>query len=68
MAKNSFPMMQTGGNGTLGKVIRILVVVALVVLVVKFPADAAAFAKAAFSWAGTAIGGVVTFFRELAGR
>lgn len=59
-------MMETGGSGILSKVVRALVAIAVVVMVVKFPADAAAFAHAVLTWAGTAVGGLVTFFRELA--
>ena len=65
MAKNSFPMMQPGGSGALGKAVRVAVLIALIVLVIKFPADAAAFVQSAAATAGDVIGGLVTFFRAL---
>lgn len=65
VAKNSVPMMQSSGGGALGKVVRTLVLIALVVLIIKFPADAAAFAKSAADVAGEVIGGLVTFLRSL---
>ena len=65
MAKNSLPMMQPGGSGALGKVMWALVVLALAVLVIKFPTDAAAFVQSATAKAGDVIGGLVSFFRAL---
>ena len=65
MAKQQqFPGISTG-RGPLAKVIGIALVIAVLVLVVKHPTDAAAFAKAAFSTCGDAIDGIVTFLRSL---
>ncbi|MBA8827086.1 hypothetical protein FHX42_004470 [Saccharopolyspora lacisalsi] len=68
MAKQQqpFPMMPTGGGGgVLPKVLRWLVGIALVVLVVKFPADAASWVRAAWGTGEGAIEGLVTFFRAV---
>ncbi|WP_263250606.1 hypothetical protein [Saccharopolyspora rosea] len=65
MAKNQLPILPTGGSGAVGKLVKTLLVVAVVVLIVKFPNDAAAFAQGAFDRIGDAINGVVTFLRGL---
>ncbi|PKW13908.1 hypothetical protein [Saccharopolyspora spinosa] len=65
MAKNSLPMMPKAGGGALSKLLWSLVGVALVVLVVKYPNDAATFAQAAFDLVGSAVEGLVSFFREV---
>ncbi|MFF4592453.1 hypothetical protein [Amycolatopsis sp. NPDC001319] len=64
MAKNIIPGMKTGG-GALRKVIGAAVAIALVVLVVRYPADTATWAKNAAAVAGDAIDGLVTFLRNL---
>lgn len=63
MAKNSLPMLPKTGGGALSKLLWSLVGVALLVLVVKYPNDAAAFAQGAFGLLGGAVEGLVTFFR-----
>ncbi|SDX91389.1 hypothetical protein SAMN05216215_101753 [Saccharopolyspora shandongensis] len=66
MAKNSFPVMPKAGGGALSKAFWGLVVVALVVLVVKYPNDAAVFVHGMFGVIGDAVGGLVEFFRGVA--
>ena len=65
MAKNAFPM-QTG-SGVLSKVIKTLLVVALVVLVVKYPSDAAHWVTAALKLLWSAVEGIVSFLRQVHG-
>jgi hypothetical protein len=62
MAKNAIPGLKTGG-GVMSKVIGTVVVLAILVIVVKHPSDAANFVKAVFGW----IDQVATFLRELGG-
>lgn len=59
MAKNVIPGMQTGG-GVMSKLVGTVVMVAILVLVIKHPGDAANFVKAVF-------GGLVTFIDSLVG-
>ncbi|MGI8310474.1 hypothetical protein [Saccharopolyspora hattusasensis] len=65
MAKNSLPMLPKTGGGALSKVVWSLVGVALFVLVVKYPNDAAVFAKGAFGLLGGVVEGLVAFFRQI---
>ena len=66
MARNVIPGVKTGG-GILSKLIGTVVVLAILVLVVKHPTDAASFAKTMFSGFGALIDGFVSFFRSLMG-
>lgn len=66
MAKNSLPIMPKAGGGTLSKALWTLVVVALVVLVVKYPSDAATFVQNVADLIGGAVEGLVAFFRGVA--
>jgi hypothetical protein len=66
MAKNVVPGMQTGGS-LMSKVIGTAVLLAILVIVVKHPTDAASFAKTIFSGLGVFIDGLVSFFRSLMG-
>lgn len=66
MARNVIPGLKTGG-GVLSKVIGTAVVLAILVIVVKHPTDAASFAKTLFSVLGAIIDGFVNFFRSLMG-
>ena len=66
MAKNNFPVMK-GGSGLLGKAIGLIVGLAIVVLIVKYPADSASWASGAAHGVGAVIDGVVTFLRALFG-
>ncbi|KAA5836019.1 hypothetical protein F1721_06635 [Saccharopolyspora hirsuta] len=63
MAKNSLPIMPKAGGGALSKVIWLLVGVALLVLVVKYPGDAAAFVNGVFDLLGGAVESLASFFR-----
>lgn len=60
MAKNAIPGMKTGG-GVMSKVVGTAVVLAVLVIVVKHPSDAADFVKTVFGW----IDQIATFLREL---
>jgi len=64
MAKNAFPGMKTGMS-PLTKLVVVAVVIALGVIVVKYPADAASFVKFVFGHAGDVITGLVSFLRSL---
>lgn len=65
MAKNAFPM-KTGG-GVLGKVVGLLVALAVLALVVKHPSDAATWVTSAFHLFGGMIDGVSAFLKEVLG-
>ncbi|TVT50719.1 hypothetical protein FNH05_15240 [Amycolatopsis rhizosphaerae] len=62
MAKNPYPVMNTGG-GLLPKVIGTLVLIAVLTLVIKYPADAAHWVRGL----GHVIDGLVAFLRALFG-
>lgn len=62
MARNTIPGIQTGG-GIMSKVVGTLVLIAVVVVVVKYPADAASWVRGL----GTVIDGLVSFIRALLG-
>lgn len=65
MAKNAFPM--PGGSGVLSKVLKALTAIALVVLVVKYPSDAAHWASAGMRLLWSVVEGIVTFLRQVHG-
>ena len=67
MAKNSFPMMKSGG-GIMSKLIGIGIAIALVTLVVKYPSDAASWVSSGLHGAGAVIEGFVDFARALFGH
>jgi F0F1-type ATP synthase membrane subunit a len=58
------PVMPTG-RGVLSKVVTVMVVLALLMLVVKYPSDAAHFLTGTMRLASNIIGGLVTFFRQV---
>ncbi len=60
MARNSIPGINAGG-GVMSKVVNTAVVLAILVIVVKHPSDAADFVKTVFGW----IDQIATFLREL---
>jgi hypothetical protein len=60
MAKNVIPGMKTGG-GVMSKVVGTAVLLAILVIVVKHPSDAANFVKTVFGW----IDQIATFFMRL---
>jgi hypothetical protein len=62
MARNAIPGLKSGG-GVMSKVVGTAVVLAILVIVVKHPSDAADFVKTVFGW----IDQVATFLRELGG-
>jgi hypothetical protein len=53
------------GRGVFSKIVTAFVVVALLMLVVKYPSDAAHFATGTFHLANNILGGLVTFFRQV---
>ncbi|MEV0073557.1 hypothetical protein [Amycolatopsis sp. NPDC050768] len=65
MAKTQIPGFKTGG-GLLRKVIGCGVAIALLILIIRYPADAANWAHGAAATVGDAIDGLVAFFRGLA--
>ncbi|HEY2079103.1 MAG TPA: hypothetical protein VGH53_22460 [Streptosporangiaceae bacterium] len=65
MAKNMMPMK--AGGGALGKVISLLVVLAVLALVVQHPADAAGWAIGAVHLIGRIISGIGAFLRDALG-
>ncbi|RZQ64421.1 hypothetical protein [Amycolatopsis suaedae] len=64
MAKNTIPGFKASG-GTLKKLVGFAVVVAILVLVVQYPGDAAAMAKGAAGFVVDVIDGIVSFFRQV---
>lgn len=65
MVKNNpFSGLKTGG-GWMKKLIVTAIVIAVLVLVVKYPSDSGAWAKDLFGMAGDAIDGLVAFFRAV---
>jgi len=53
------------GNGLVSKLIGALVTVAVLMLVIKYPGDAAGWVTGAVHLAGNIISGLVAFFRQL---
>ncbi|MFB9690073.1 hypothetical protein [Amycolatopsis plumensis] len=65
MAKNhGIPGLKTS-SGVLPKLIGTAIAIALLALVVKYPADAATWAKNLAGMAGDVIDGLVSFFRQI---
>ncbi|KAA9164973.1 hypothetical protein FPZ12_006910 [Amycolatopsis acidicola] len=62
MAKNPYPVANAG-SGLLAKVITVLVVIAVLTLVIKYPADVARWVRGL----GGVVDGLVAFFRALLG-
>lgn len=63
--KNAIPMPTSSGS-VLPKLVGGLVVVALLVIVVKHPSDAADWTRQLFAVAGDAVDGIVSFIRQVA--
>lgn len=66
MAKNTspFPVMEQSGS-VVRKFIGGLILVSLLVIVVRYPGDAAGWVQSLVSAAGSLVDGVVTFLRSL---
>jgi hypothetical protein len=64
MAKNMLPM-KTGG--ALGKVISVLIMLAVLAMIVQHPADAATWAISIVRLVGRVISGISTFLRNVLG-
>ncbi|TKG67531.1 hypothetical protein [Prauserella endophytica] len=67
MAKQQLPLMPKTGSGVLTKLIGTVAVLALVVVIVRHPGDAAAWAKGMGGVITGIVDGVAAFFRQLAG-
>ncbi|MGW5742392.1 hypothetical protein [Amycolatopsis sp. NPDC003861] len=70
MAKNNFPVMNSGSSlvrKVIGLVTGLATVVLIVALVVKYPADSANWVSGAAHGVGVVIDGVVQFLRALFG-
>jgi hypothetical protein len=66
MARNNMLPMKTGG-GALGKVVGVLVTLAVLALIVQHPADAAGWVISAVHLVGRVIGGIGAFLRDTLG-
>lgn len=66
MARNNMMPMKTGG-GVLGKLVTVVVLLAVLALVVGHPADAARWTVEVFHLVGRVIGGVSSFLRYVLG-
>lgn len=64
MAKQMFPQLKSGG-GLLRKLVVLAVLITVVVLVARYPTDAAAWARSAGHAIGAFVDGLVTFVRSL---
>lgn len=65
MAKNALQMPKTGGGG-LKKAVGLFLGIALAVLVVQHPTEAADWAKGLFGVVGNIVDGLVIFFKDVA--
>lgn len=66
MAKNNLMPMPTGNSSVLPKLITTAVVLALLVIVVKHPGDAATWVRALAGGAVDVIDGMASFIRQVA--
>lgn len=66
MAKNNLMPMPAGGSSVLPKLITTAVLLALLVIVVKHPGDAATWTKALAGGVVDVIDGVASFIRQVA--
>lgn len=64
MPKNALPL-KTGGSGLATKVIGWLIVIAVLTLVVKYPADTAVWVRELAGLASDVIDGISTFLRTI---
>lgn len=64
--KNTTIPVPTGGSGVLPKLVSTLVMVALLVIVVKHPGEAANWTRALFTGLGAVVDGIVSFIRQVA--
>lgn len=63
--KNIAPVL--GGSGSaLPKVIGVLVAIALFVVIVRHPSDAASWVRGVGDWLGSVVDGLASFLRQLA--
>jgi hypothetical protein len=58
--------MRTGG-GVLGKVVWLLIGLAVLTLIIRYPSEAAGWVSGGFHLAGGAVSGIAAFLRNLAG-
>lgn len=64
VAKNSFPMMKTGG-GVLSKLVWMLIVVAMLTFMVKNPTEAAHLVTEALTFLGNAVASLVSILQQI---
>lgn len=62
MAKNS--VLPTGGGSKLPKVIGVLVTLAILMMVIRYPGESASAAQGALGMIGGAVDGLASFFRQ----
>lgn len=65
MPKQTLPM-PTAGGGVLKKLLGAAVAIALLVILMQYPTDAASWAKSAIEMAEDLVHGIVTFIRQVA--
>lgn len=66
MSKKQMPIAMPTGGGLGKKVVGILVFLALAVIIVKHPTEAASWATGLISLAEATVEGIVTFIRQVA--
>lgn len=62
--KDPLQALAGNGGGTVRKLVGIAVTIALVVIVVKFPSDAADWVQRLMGWGSDIINGLVSFIRQ----
>lgn len=63
MAKNMFPMKT--GSGVTGKLVALVIGLAILMLVIKYPGDVAGWVKECVHLLTSIVSGLVAFFRQL---
>ncbi|MEV0698623.1 hypothetical protein AB0I53_12000 [Saccharopolyspora sp. NPDC050389] len=67
MAKTQFPMMPKAGGGVLAKLVGVVLVLAVLTMVVKQPAEAAVLVKGIAAGFGAAAEGAAAFLQGVLG-
>ncbi|MEU4672443.1 hypothetical protein AB0F91_31820 [Amycolatopsis sp. NPDC023774] len=66
MARKTTPVVQEKSSSARGKVIGTLLILGLFVVVIRQPAEAASFARAAFGWLGSVGDALASFGHAIA--
>ncbi|WP_326568047.1 hypothetical protein VSH64_40610 [Amycolatopsis rhabdoformis] len=66
MARKTTPVVQEKSGNARGKIIGTLLVLGLLVVVIRQPAEAASFARAAFGWLGSVGDALASFGHAIA--